>query len=158
FVTYRLHGAKPAIALAIAATLVQVAVVLAKGKRLSPFFIVASGFTVLFGGVGPRVAHPLFFRFQPFVPTLIVGTGFLISVIWKLPLAEWFAAALPAMVRPRLDGSMRAYLSRLTLIWSLYFFVKSGLYLWLALRVDLGHLVLLRSLIGGATLALMFLG
>src|SRR5690349_6480564 len=93
FVTYRFYGAKPAIALAIVATLIQVALVLAKGRTLSPFFVVASGFTVLFGGIDLVITRPWFFRFEPFIQNLIVGTVFLISVIWKLPLAEWFAAA-----------------------------------------------------------------
>jgi uncharacterized membrane protein len=50
------------------------------------------------------------------------------------------------------------YLRNVTLAWSFYLLAKAGIYLYLALTVDLGTLIVLRSAIGGASLGLMFLG
>jgi intracellular septation protein len=158
FVVFRTHGAKPAIAMAIAVTCVQWVAHGALRIGVSPFFVVASGFTVLFGGLDLALDAPRFYRLEPFVQNMMLGGVFAATVLVRKPIAEWFAGGLPAFVRPQMSGLMRDYLRKLTLVWSVYFFLKAFLFLYLALTVDLGRLVVLRSAIGGLSLALMFAG
>jgi uncharacterized membrane protein len=85
-----------------------------------------------------------------------MGLVFLGSAFTRTPIVTWFAAALPPRIRPRLDGGTLEYLRKVTVAWAIYFILKAALFLYLALRVDLGRLVILRTVIGGGTLLLMF--
>ena len=158
FLTFQAYGAKPAIALALVVTAVTLLIHLIFKLKISPFFMVAAGFTVVLGSIDLVVSTPRFFRLEPFAQNFLMGAVFLVTVLMKRPIAEWFAAALPASVRPELGPGSRGYLQGVTLAWSIYFFLKSFLFLYLALQVDLGRLVILRSVIGGASLAVMFGG
>jgi intracellular septation protein A len=158
FVTFRIYGSKPAIALAIVGTLVQLGVHAITRTKPSPFFLVATGFTVVLGGIDLFVDSPRFYRLEPGLQNLLMGTVFLVTVYLRKPIVVWFAAALPESVRPDLGPNDVDYLRKVTFAWSLYFFAKGVLFIWIALKVDLGRLVILRSIIGGSSMALMFGG
>ncbi len=158
FWAFRAYGAKPAISFAIGVTLVQVLAHWVRRVRFSPFFIIASGFTVLFGTMDLLVASPRFFRFEPFVHNLAVGGAFAGSLVLGRPLLIWFARELPEEVRPVLDTDGEHYLRRMTLVWTVYLLLKAFFFLYLALVVDLGTLIVLRSVIGGGTLWLLAAG
>ncbi len=158
FWTYYVWGTKPAIAFAIGATLVQALIHLILRLKFSPFFIVASGFTVAFGAVDLLVQEPRFFRLGPFAENFLLGLAFLATLLTEKPIAAWFAAALPPAIQPDLSKIGKNYLRRLTQIWAIYFFVKAFLFLYLAFRVNLGQLIVLRSILGGGSLVLMFVG
>lgn len=156
FVVFRAQGAKSAIALAVAITLIQVLIQKLRRIPLSPFFLVASLFTIVFGMVDLLLTSPRFFRLQPFLQNFLIGLVFLVTLFRGKPLVEWFAASLPESVKPKEGELDRGYLRNTTWAWTIYFFAKAFLFLWLAYTVDLGELVLLRSLIGGLSLVAMF--
>ncbi len=151
-------GAKPAIAAAVAITILQMIQGRRKGERISPFFAVASFFTVSFGSIDLFLASPRLFRLEPFFQNALMGVVFGASLIAQRPLIGWFAEALPARYQPDLGTEGLSYLKCVTWAWMIYFLAKSVLFLWLAFHVDLGKLVILRSLIGGSTLLLMVVG
>lgn len=158
FVVFRLFGAKPAIALAVVVTLIQVIIYRVLKKKLSPFFIVASFFTVSAGMTDLVLASPRVFKFEPFVQNFFMGVVFLFSMVRHKPIAHWFAEGLPERVRPVLGPDEGDYLRRVTWAWTLYFFLKSFAFLFVAMRVDLGTLIILRSLAGGGSIFLMLAG
>ncbi len=155
---FRVDGAKPAIALAMGVTLVVLAGYALARQKPSPFFVVASFFTVLMGGVDLLVDSPRFFKLEPAVQNFLIGTVFLGSAILRAPIAAWFATALPVSVRPEVGEDSKEYLRKLTFVWAAYLYLKAVLFLYLAYQVDLGQLVLLRSVIGGLTLAVLLGG
>jgi uncharacterized membrane protein len=158
FVVFESAGPRPAIAVAVAIALGQLALHLVLRHRISPFFLTASAFTVLFGSMDFLVAEPQFFKLEPFAENVAIGILFAVTVALGKPIALWFAQALPAFIRPELGPDAEEYLRKVTLGWIAYFILKALLFLWLAYQVDLGQLILLRSAIGGATLVLMLGG
>lgn len=158
YLLFKTFGAKPAIFVSVAAALIQSIGTRMAGRILSPFFVLASGFTVAFGTLDLLLPKPWFFRFEGFAQNVILAGIFSISLLCKIPLAEKFSQALPEKFR--MDPSLRsqAYLRKLTWIWSGYFFAKGVFYFYLALRVDLGQLVIWRTLVGGGSLVLLFGG
>src|SRR5262249_553284 len=148
-------GPKPAIAVAVLLTLAQFSVHLALRHRISPFFLTASTFTVVFGSMDFLVREPRFFRLALFAENFSLGMIFGATVVLGKPIASWFAEALPAQLRPDLSGDIGLYLRKVTIAWVVYFFLKSFLFLYLAFQVDLGELIVLRSVIGGVSLAIM---
>ncbi len=158
YITFNTAGAKPAITLAIGVTLLQVLVHFIYKMRPSPFFIVASGFTVAFGSIDLFLESPRYFRFEPTVQNLIMGSLLVFCLILKYPIAARFAEALPHRFRPNLSETKDSYLRRLTWIWVFYLYIKSLIFLYLALKVDLGRLILLRTVLGGGSLMILFVG
>jgi intracellular septation protein A len=158
FTTFRMYGSKAAILIAVVATLIQVAVMLAKKMKIPAFFITAAGFTLLFGGTDLFLNQPQFYRLEPFAQSFVIGLAFMITLFFRLPLAEWFVDALPDQVKPRPGEVSPEYFRKLIWIWSVYFLAKAFLYLWLAFRVDLGKLIILRTIIGQVSFLLLFGG
>lgn len=164
FIVFKGWGSKPAIAVAIIMTLLQLALHLVKRYKISPFFLTAATFTLVFGGVDLFAHEPKYFRLAPFAENFILGSVFLGTVLAGKPIAVWFAQALPHQMRPDLSarkddgGSMERYLRRVTFLWIAYFFAKGFLFLYLAFIVDLGRLIVLRAVIGNVTLIMMFGG
>lgn len=158
FGVFQLAGAKPAIGLAVAATLIQALAHWVFSLPISPFYIVASGFTVAFGVIDLLIDSPRFFRLEPFAQNFLIGLIFLISLKTRISVLGWLVNGLPAAFRPKLRPEMTDYMRRLTLLWGLYLLAKAFIFLYLAYHVNLGHLILLRSLIGGGSLGLMIGG
>ncbi len=158
YLAFHRLGPKPAIALAIGATGIQLGVHWVYRLSISPFFMVASGFTVSFGLIDLFIQSPRFFRLEPFAQNFLIATVLLFTYFARIPILAYFIRALPEALRPRVFNSTSRYLRKLTLIWAIYLYLKSILFLYLAFRVDLGALIVLRSVIGGGTLVLMFVG
>jgi intracellular septation protein A len=159
YLLFRVAGPKPAILLAVVVTLLQVLVHRLQREPFSPFFIVSSGFTVTFGLMDLLSSSPRFFRLEPFAHNALVATVVMVTLFTGHPLAAWFIRALPRRFQPELETEAgRAYLRQLTWVWVAYLFAKAFLFLYLAFRVDLGQLIVLRSLIGGGSLVLLFGG
>lgn len=159
YFTFHRWGPKTAIGFAWVVTAVQLLVQWGYRIKLSPIFIVASGFTLSFGMIDLWIPSPRFFRLEPFFQNFVIATLLLISVLTQYPVLYWFISALPAGIRPDFSRpKVQVYLKKLTGVWIIYLYLKAVLFLYLAFQVDLGSLVLLRSLIGGGTLVLLFLG
>lgn len=158
FVLFQKSGAKSAITLAVGVTCAQLAVHGFRRIKISPFLIVASGFTLLFGTLDLFLNEPRYFRLEPFAQSFILSLVFAISSFTESPIAAWFASSLPASIRPDLGEETHRYLKRVTLAWAVYFFLKALFFLYLAFSVNLGELILLRSVLGGASLVAMFVG
>jgi intracellular septation protein A len=158
FIVFETVGAKPAIGLAVGATILQGVAHWIFSLPISPFYIVASGFTVLFGTIDLLIDSPRFFRLEPFAQNLLIGTVFLISLKTRISVLGWLVNGLPAAFRPKIGPEMMGYLRRLTFLWGLYLLAKAFVFLYLAYHVDLGKLIILRSVIGGGSLALMIGG
>lgn len=158
FIVFQVAGAKPAIGLAVGATLIQALAHWVFSLPISPFYVVASGFTVAFGMIDLLIDSPRFFRLEPFAQNMLIGLVFLISIKTKISVLGWLVNGLPAAFRPKIEPEMSGYLRNLTLIWGLYLIAKGLVFLYLAYHVNLGHLILLRSVIGGGSLALMIGG
>jgi intracellular septation protein A len=170
-IVLRIVGPRPAIASAVAATVAEIAWARLTRRSLSPIFLVASGFTILFGTIDMSLASPRFFRLEPFIHNVILAGAALGLAFAPVEALRGFADALPQGVRPEerefagqpevaarpqsARAALEDYLRKLALVWSAYFLAKSLFFLELSKRVDLGQLVALRTLIGGSTLVLM---
>jgi intracellular septation protein A len=155
YAAFQFFGAKPAISLALAVTCLQLLVYWIYRIPLSPVFIVATGFTVLFGGIDLFLQSPRFFRLEPFAQNFLIATVLLSSVRLRIPVAAWFISGLPKKIRPDVSPAGQDYLRKLTFVWSIYLYLKAAVFLYLAFEVDLGALILLRSIIGGGSMVVL---
>lgn len=150
-------GAKAAIGLAVAVSLLQTLTHLIFRVRPSPIFICATLFTVAFGGLDLLLRNPQFYRFEPFAHNLAVALFFLATLLLRLPLAYELIQDLPRWLRPKITTPGDPRLKTISWIWIFYLVFKAAVYLYLALTVDLGNLILLRTAVGGGSMAVLFL-
>ena len=158
YIAYYLYGSKAAIGFAVLSIFVQSFFNGIYRLKISPFFLVASVFTVGFGSIDLMIQNPTFYRFEPFAQNFLIASLFLFTFWARFPLFNYLAESLPKKIRPNLSNRVPAYFRKLTLIWAVYLYFKAAVFFYLAFRVDLGKLILLRSLIGGGTLLIMVLG
>lgn len=158
YVAFEKGGAKLAIGFAILTTLIQVIAHRISRARFSPFFVLSSGFTVGFGLLDLFLASPRFFRLEPFFHNLVLA-----SILWgslgtRYCLMQKLVFALPARVRPERSEGFDSYLRKVTWVWIIYLYSKAFFFLYLAYQVDLGKLIILRSVVGGGSLWALILG
>ena len=158
YLTFHLAGQKPAIALSIGTTCIQLGVHLFYRLKLSPLFILTSGFTLGFGLIDLLIQNPRYFRLEPFAHNFLLGCLLLVTYFLKIPLITYFVEGLPKRLRPDLALISEGYLKKVTLVWSIYLLSKSALFLYIGLNTNLANLIVLRSLVGGGSLVLMFYG
>ena len=118
----------------------------------------AEVFTVAFGTPDLFVKIPHFFKLEGFAQNLMVGLVFVGSLFTKRPLMMILADSLPPQIAHPYKGESISYLKKLTLIWGFYFMLKALLFLYLAFKVDLGQLYVLRVIIGNISAVLLFGG
>lgn len=158
FITFHAWGSKPAIGFSIGVTCIQLLAHAIYRIKPSPFFILASGFTVAFGTIDLFLANPRYFRLEPFVQNFIMATLFLCALIFRVPVMRYLLEALPKKIKPDLGYLGAPYLRRLTWLCVIYLYLKSAFFLYLAFHVNLANLIVLRTIFGGGTLVLLFLG
>lgn len=89
FVAYKLEGIYVATAVAIAATLVQVAFTWFRSRKLEPMHLVSLGLIVVFGGATLWLQNPLFIMWKPTILYILFAVAFLGSqFIGKKTLVE----------------------------------------------------------------------
>lgn len=157
YLTFHKIGAKAAIGLTISVTVLQLLFHGFRKQKPTIFFIITTLFVVIFGGVDLFLSTPRFFRFEPFAQNFLIASFFLYTYLAHVPIYSRIAADLPARLRPK-QPLPEKYYRQVTLAWVVYLFIKAGFFLFLAFAVNLGELILLRSIIGGGTLLAMLLG
>ncbi len=157
YLTFHKLGAKAAIGLTISVTVLQLLFHGFRKQKPTIFFIITTLFIVIFGGVDLFLSTPRFFSLEPFVQNFLIASFFLSTYLAHMPIYSRIAADLPARLRPK-QVLPEKYYRKVTLAWIVYLYTKSGLFLFLAFAVNLGELILLRSIIGGGTLLAMLLG
>jgi intracellular septation protein A len=150
-------GAKVAIGLAVFVTGLQLLFHYLKRQRPTIFFIISTVFIMTFGGVDLFIPSPQFFRLEPFFQNFAIASFLLFTYLARVPMLSRFAVDLPARFRPK-QVLPPQYYRKITLVFIVYLYVKAVLFLFLAFVVDLGLLILLRSIIGGGSLLALFVG
>ena len=158
YVMFEEIGIKAAIAFAVGVAMLQTLAHLIFRWRFSLFFILATTFTVLFGGMDLLITTPRFFRLEPFAQNFCVGVVFLVTLATRHSMVYRLAMSIPHEFRPDLIQEGESYLTRLTLVWAAYFFIKAFAFLYLAFRVNLGQLYVLRVLLGSGSALILFFG
>lgn len=158
YLAFKGWGTKPAISFAVGTALLQIAFHLFYRLKFTPFFFLATFFTLAFGGLDLFITNPHFFRLEPAIHNLVLATILLGMVLARVSVVSYFAEALPEKMRPDFSQVSPRYIKNLTWIWIAYLYLKGLIYLDLAFRVNLGDLIALKAIVGGGSLLLLFIG
>ncbi len=117
-------------------------------------YILTSVLTVVFGSVDLLSATPFMLKYEAVITNAFTGLAFVAGARGPRPLIMELAEqrqGSPFPDRPDITRFFRLF----TLLWAGYFFVKAGFYLAIAALMPMTQAMLVRSVVGSASLALM---
>lgn len=147
-------GLKPAIA---GSVLFILADSLWRWRRRLPFtriYILASVLTVVFGSVDLLSATPFMLKYEAVITNMFTGLAFVAGARGSRPLIMELAEQRQGSPFPQRPDVTR-FFQLFTLLWAGYFFLKAGFYIVVALLMPLTQAMVVRSVVGGTSLALM---
>lgn len=134
----------------------EVSYYLFKKKPISPFFKFSAAITLVFGCVDLFLQRSLLFKYEAALSNAMVGVFFLLSLRGEKPIILQFAEA-QGRISKELTPELKYYFKFLTVVWSLYSFVKAGVYIWIASNYSLEQGLIFRGVVGNASFyALLF--
>jgi uncharacterized membrane protein len=141
-------GLKPAIVATIIWSICEIIYVLAwKRQKPTQFFYFSVGTSLVFGGIDLFSDHPFLFRYESVLTNILTGIYFGATVFIGKPLIQEFAEkANPEDVE---KPGAKIYLRYLTIVWTVYFFAKAGIYFYLAnTSLTIERVTIIRSILG----------
>lgn len=149
FAVFKIWGIYPATAVAIAATIVQIAYLRLKVGKVEPMQWVSLGVIVLFGGATLLAQDENFIKWKPTVLYWLMGAALLFG---QLLLRKNFIKSLMGTQVQLPDHAWRT----LNWSWCAFFTVMGCLNLWIAYRFDTNTWVNFK-MFGGLGLMLLFI-
>ena len=149
FAVFKLWGIYPATAVAIVATIVQIAYLRFKLGKVEPMQWVSLGVIVLFGGATLLAQDENFIKWKPTVLYWLMGAALLVG---QLLLRK-------NLIKSLMGGQVQLpdhAWNTLNWAWSGFFFVFGGLNLWIAYHFDTDTWVNFK-MFGGLGLMLLFI-
>jgi intracellular septation protein A len=147
---------------AIAATVIFVALDALYRWRwriaVTRIYVLTSTLAIGFGAIDLYAANPFMIKYEAVVTNVAVGLFFVAGARGEKSLIQEVAEQRNRGEPFPDRADVRQFFRLLTLFWAAYFFVKAGVYLWLGLILPLAQALALRSVIGGASLAIMIGG
>jgi intracellular septation protein A len=125
-----------------------------RGLPFTRIYLLASVLTVVFGGVDLLSATPFMLKYEAVITNAFTGIAFVAGARGPRPLVMELAEQRQGTPHPERPDITR-FFQLFTLLWAAYFFVKTGFYLSIAALMPMTQAMLVRSVIGTASLALM---
>jgi intracellular septation protein A len=146
-------GLKVAIAVTIAFIAVDAARRLWRHIPFTRIYLLSSGLAVIFGTIDILSQTPFLLKYEAVITNIATGFAFVAGSRGDKPMLEEIAEQRGVAYPDRPD--VRHFFRLFTLLWAAYFFVKAGVYLWLAAFLPMPRALLLRSVIGSVSLGVM---
>lgn len=136
----------------IVSGVVLVAIQIARDRKLSPFTLFIAASVVAFGILDLRYQTGFFVKLEPALGNAVTGAFFVGSVLWGAPVIVELAEK---SLGKKLDKARR-YLTMWTLLWGAFFFLRAGVYVWMAYNVSLDRALVIRGVVGPLSFVGMF--
>jgi intracellular septation protein A len=125
-----------------------------QGRPFTRLYLLSATLTVLFGGVDLLAVTPFMLKYEAVITNVFTGFAFVAGARGPRPMLQEMAEQRQGGPFPdRLD--ITRFFQLFTLLWAAYFFVKAGFYLTVAALMPLPQAMIVRSVVGSASLALM---
>jgi intracellular septation protein A len=116
-------------------------------------YLLSSSLAVIFGTIDLFSQTPFMLKYEAVITNVATGFAFVAGARGTRPLLQELAEQRSGTFPDRAD--IRQFFRLFTLFWAGYFFAKAGLYLWIGSILPLGRAMLIRSVLGGVSLAIM---
>jgi intracellular septation protein A len=147
-------GIKPAIAGSVLYILGDCAWRWRRGLPFSRVYRLSAALTVVFGGLDLLSATPFMLKYESVVTNVFTGLVFVWGARGPRPMVLELAEQRRGEPLPQRVDIIR-FFQLFTLLWAAYFFIKAGFYLVVATTLPMTQAMLLHSVVGSGSMALM---
>jgi len=140
------YGMKTAIFASIVFSVVEIAYLLIKKLPFTGFLRFSILLTLIFGTADLLLETPIFFQHEATITNLIVGIYFGMTIWSSKSMIQEFVEQKSGKTITDLNALLR--LRVLTIIWTIYFFVKAGWCLYLSEHYSVDEALVIRSTVG----------
>ena len=123
------------------------------GFKFTRLYLLVSVLTLVFGFVDLLSTSPFMLKYEAAISNAATGLAFVVGALGEKPIIQ--EAAEQRGQSFVVTNEVRAFFRLFTLVWAAYFFLKAGLFLWMAWTMPMLEAMALRSLIGGVSLGVM---
>ena len=116
-------------------------------------WLLTGALTVVFGAIDLAATSPFMFSYEAVITNAATGLAFIVGAGGRKSIVQELAEQRAAAFPDRAD--VRRFFRIFTLLWAAYFFVKAGLYFWLAQALPLTQAMAVRSVAGPLSLVLL---
>lgn len=131
-------------------TVSEIGINLVNKKPTSTFFKFSAVIAIAFGLVDLYLQQTIFFKYEAALSNVMVGCFFAASLLGEKPVIQEFAEA-QGRIEKKLSPDGEYYFKFLTVVWSLYSFLKAGFYAWVAANYNLEEGLAFRLIVGNVT-------
>jgi intracellular septation protein A len=125
-----------------------------RGLAFTRIYLLTSGLTVVFGSVDLLSATPFMLKYEAVITNTFTGLAFVTGARGSRPLVLELAEQRQGFPFPERADIVR-FFQLFTLLWSGYFLVKAGFYLGVAAMMPMQQAMVVRSVVGSASMAVM---
>jgi hypothetical protein len=125
-----------------------------RGLAFTRIYLLTSVLTVVFGGVDLLSATPFMLKYEAVITNAFTGLAFLTGARGSRPLVLELAEQRQGFAFPQRADIVR-FFQLFTLLWAGYFVVKAGFYLGVAAMMPMQRAMMVRSIVGSASMAVM---
>ena len=150
---------RAAIVSSIAIGVLLVARQIVRDRKVSPFTAFVATSVAVFGVLDLSLTTPFFLKLEPALGNFATAAFFLGSVALGRPVIVEIAEKQMATEEARAKlQRVRGYLTQVTVAWGLLFVVRAAAYVWMAFRLTLDQTLLVRAILGPASIVVMVVG
>lgn len=159
YVVEHTAGMRAAIVASIVIGALLVARQIARDRKVSPFTAFVAVSVAVFGTLDLSLTTPFFLKLEPALGNAATAAVFLGSVALGRPVIVEIAEKQMATEEARAKlARARGYLTQVTVAWGLFFVLRAAAYVWMAFRLTLDQTLLVRAVLGPASLVVMVVG
>ena len=135
--------------------ILEIAYKLWKKEPITTIFKFTVAMTLIFGAVDLYSQESFLFKYEPAITSLLTGGFFIWSMRGGRSLLQDFYNASPQAKERPLTRDLIGYFRLVTVVWTGYFVLKAGAYVWMAQVYTIEQGLLIRTLVGTVSLYVM---
>ena len=147
-------GIKPAIAGSVLYILANCAWRWHRGLPFTRIYRLSAALTVVFGGIDLLSTRRFMLKYEALVTNVFTGFAFVLGAGGPRPMVLELAEHRVGSPFPQ-RADITRFFQLFTLFWAAYFFAKAGFYLVVAATLAMAQAMLVRSIVGSGSMALM---
>jgi intracellular septation protein A len=149
-------GLKAAIAGSIAFILIDGARRLIRRTGFPPLYLLTSGLTIGFGAIDLYAKTPFMIKYEAVITNLVIAGALTLGARGEKAMFQELAEQQAKEAFPD-RADIRLFFKLMTLVWAGYFVMRAGIFLWVGAVMPIERALVVRQIIGYASLAGMML-
>ena len=143
------YGLRNAILISIVFSIADIGYKLFRKQPLTGFFLFSVLVTLVFGSLDLLIKDSIFFRYEAAITNIITGIYFGLTIWSSKSLIQEFVEK--KIGKPVTDLNAILRLRMITVVWTIYFFIKAGWYVFLSAHYSIEEALLIRTTVGSVS-------